>query len=154
VIPHTTVEGDPDDVTFSVKGELTHFFVGIKYELRYRLSTLIVREAAQGGGGFQPVGMGRLQLRRMSLTFSNTGYFRVEVTPQYRETYSYTFSGRVVGSGQKILGSIALETSTFNFPIQAKNDKVTIEIVNDTFLPCAFLSAEWEGFFVIRSRRQ
>jgi hypothetical protein len=154
VIPHTTIEGDPGDVTFSVKGELTHFFVGIKYELRYRLSTLIVREAAQGGGGFQPVGMGRLQLRRMSLTFSNTGYFRVEVTPQYRETYSYTFSGRVVGSGQNILGSIALETSTFNFPIQAKNDKVTIEIVNDTFLPCAFLSAEWEGFFVIRSRRQ
>jgi hypothetical protein len=37
--------------------------------------------------------------------------------------------------------------------IQSKNDQVTIELVNDTFLPCHFLSAEWEAFYTARSQR-
>lgn len=134
-------------------GNLEHFFFGRVYELRYRLSTLILREEAMGGGGFQPIGLGRLQLRRMSLTFTNTGYFRVEVTPTYRNTYRYVFSGRVIGSGQNILGEMSLEEGTYRFPIQARNEEVQIEIVNDSYLPCAFLSAEWEAFHTIRSRR-
>jgi hypothetical protein len=137
----------------TVPGTLTKFFFGRQYAMRYRFSKLMIREEAMGGGGFQPIGMGRIQVRKMAMTFNNTGYFRVEVTPAQRDTYTYTFSGRVVGSGKNIIGTISLEEGRFSFPVAARNEEVDISIVNDSFLPCGFLSAEWEAFHSIRSVR-
>ncbi len=137
---------------FVVKGKLTQFFLGRNYSLRYRFSTLIVREET-GGGGYQQIGEGRVQLRNMSMTYHNSGYFRMEVTPTNRQTYRYVFAGRVVGSGKNRIGEVAIETGIYKFPIAAKNNEVRIELINDSPFPCAFLSAEWEAFFQIRSRR-
>lgn len=146
-IPFTYLNGK-----FVMKGKVTRFIFGRKYEFRYRFSTFVIKEEAVGGGQMT-VGEGRIQLRRASLNYSKTGYFKVEVTPFRRETFEYVFSGRVVGSGQNIIGHIGLEEGRFRFPIGAKNDAVTIEIVSDKPLPCAFMSAEWEAMYVIRSRR-
>lgn len=128
------------------------FYIGKPYTFRYRFSTLVIKEEAVGGGQLT-VGEGRIQLRRMSVLYNNAGYFRVEVTPFRRDTYRYIFSGRVVGSGRNILGQVAIEEGKFSFPVMAKNDQVEIELINDTYLPSFFLSAEWEAFYVIRSRR-
>jgi hypothetical protein len=35
----------------------------------------------------------------------------------------------------------------------SRNTQVDIEIVNPSFLPSYFLSAEWEGFYTRRSER-
>lgn len=148
VVPYTRVAS-----VVTVPGKLTKFFMGLRYAFRYRFSTLVVREQSQGGGGLQPIGDGRVQLRKMTMTYSGTGYFRVQVTPKYRDPYSYVFSGRVVGSAQNKIGKVSIEEGVFPFPVAAKNDQVTIEVINDTHLPCAFLSAEWEAFFSIRSKR-
>ncbi|HHK0424572.1 TPA: hypothetical protein ACQQIU_002744 [Pseudomonas aeruginosa] len=128
------------------------FYIGKPYTFRYRFSTLVIKEEAVGGGQLT-VGEGRIQLRKMSVLYNNAGYFRAEVTPFRRETYRYTFSGRVVGSGRNVLGQVAIEEGKFSFPVMAKNDQVEIELINDSYLPCFFLSAEWEAFYVIRSRR-
>jgi hypothetical protein len=128
------------------------FFVGKPYEFRYRFSTFNIKEEAVGGGQMT-VGEGRIQLRKVSLLYNRAGYFRVEVTPFRRDTYTYVFSGRVVGSGNNIIGRVSIEDGKFAFPVAAKHDQVTIELVNDTFLPCYFLSAEWEAFYTIRSKR-
>jgi len=149
IVPWTAVS--PTQVR--VDGYPSKFFWGRQYQMLYRFSTLIVREDAAGGNGQQPIGEGRLQLRRMTLSYSGTGYFRVEVTPKYRNLYRYVFSGRVVGSGQNVIGQVAIEQGTFRFPVASKNDQVQIDIVNDSPLPSTFLSAEWEGFFQIRSKR-
>ncbi len=153
VVAFQQIGGPADPGLIRVKGNLSKFYFGRRYALRYRFSTLIIREGDAGGKGQQPVGEGRLQLRRMTLTFADTGYFRAIVTPAARDPYTYVFSGRVVGSARSVLGDIAIETGQFPFPVAAKNDGVTIELVNDTFLPCAFLSAEWEANFTIRSKR-
>ncbi len=137
---------------FKIRGHLTRFFAGREYAMRYRFSTLIIREEA-GGGGYQQIGEGRVQLRNMSLTYHRSGYFRAEVTPTNRDTYKYVFAGRVVGSGRNKIGRVAIETGIYKFPIAAKNSEVLIELINDSPFPCAFLSAEWEAFFQIRSRR-
>ena len=128
------------------------FFMGKRYEFRYTFSTLSIKEEASGGG-MQTIGEGRLQIRKMSLIYVKSGYFRVEVTPFRRETYKYIFSGRVVGSAKNLIGRVSLEDGKFVFPVASKNDNVKIEIVNDSPLPCSFLSAEWEGLYTIRSQR-
>jgi len=99
------------------------------------------------------INSGRVQVRRMKLVASQSGYFRVEVTPFQRQTYRYIFSGRVIGSGNNVIGQPAVDDVTFSFPVNAKNDQVTIELVSDSHMPCAFLSAEWEAMFQLRSKR-
>jgi hypothetical protein len=113
---------------------------------------MVIKEESIGGGQMT-IGEGRIQLRKVAMLYNNSGYFRVEVTPFRRNTYEYIFSGRVVGSGKNLIGRVSIEQGKFKFPVAAKNDQVQIEIVNDTFLPSYFLSAEWEAFYTIRSRR-
>ncbi|WP_018868277.1 MULTISPECIES: hypothetical protein [unclassified Thioalkalivibrio] len=127
------------------------FFIGKPYEFRYRFSHLTIKEEAPGGGQMT-IGEGRLQIRKMNLLFNRTGYFRAEVTPFNRDTYTYVMS-RVLGSANNMVNTISVEEGNFTFPVASKNDKVTIEIVNDTYLPSWLLSAEWEAYYTIRSRR-
>lgn len=150
VVPWLLVS--PTDTLIEVRGNLSDFYLGEKYEFRYRFSTFVIREEAVGGGQ-TAFGEGRLQLRRVTVQYDKTGYFRAEVTPYRRDKYTYVCSGRVVGAGENILGAVALDDGKFRFPVMAKNEEVIIDLVNDTALPCAFLSAEWEGFFIMRSRR-
>lgn len=152
IIPHKFVSTGPQTGYFEVKGKVSSFLAGRQYCFRYTFSTLVIKEEASGGGQMT-VGAGRMQLRRMTLTYNDTGYFRAEVTPFRRDTYHSVFSGRVTGSGRNIIGTPSLEDGRFRFAINGKNEEVKIEIVNDTPLPCALLSAEWEATFIIRSRR-
>lgn len=41
----------------------------------------------------------------------------------------------------------------FTFLVQSKNDQVTIEVINDTFLPSHLLSVEWEALYSRRRQR-
>lgn len=140
--------------TVKVKGkyDTEDVFIGQQYAMRYVFSAQFLREQTQNNGQ-SPVVAGRLQMRTWTVVFEKTGFFIVEVTPKYRDTYRYKFTGTVLGSGNNIIGSIPLEDGQFNFLVQSKNDQVTIELINDTFLPCHFLSAEWEAFYTSRSQR-
>lgn len=138
---------------FVVRGDVRNgFWLGRNYRFRYRFSTLIIKEEAPGGGQMS-VGEGRVQLRRMTLSFNKTGYFQVYITPSRRDPYVSTFSGRVAGSGQNILGVPALEEGRFPFGILGNNETTDIEIVSNNPMPCAFLGAEWEALYQIRSQR-
>ncbi|OJX54729.1 hypothetical protein [Devosia sp. 66-22] len=141
-----------DSGQFVLPGNVTNFLIGRRYTFRYRFSTLVIKEEA-AGGGMMSVGEGRIMLRKMSLSYDKSGYFRVEVTPSRREPFRSVFSGRVIGSGNNVLGVPALESGQHPFGVLGQNTTTTIEIINDKPLPCAFLSAEWEAMYVIRSRR-
>lgn len=137
-----------------VKGDhrTTPVWIGTKFEMRYQFSKQVLKEEALGGGQ-AIVGEGRLQIRFWSVVYSDTGFFTAEVTPQHRTTNRYKFTGRVIGSANSKIGEVPLESGTFKFPVFSKNDRVVVELVNDTFLPCRFLSGEWEALYTIRSKR-
>lgn len=154
VVDNFTLENSSTHTTVVLKGDWRNqpFYIGTPYVFRYKFSPLAVREEAQGGGQ-NVIGEGRLQLRRMSILYDKTGYFRVEVTPFNRSTYRYVFSGRVLGSANNVIGRVLVEGGKFKFPLMARNDQIEITLINDSYLPCYFLSAEWEGFFTLRSKR-
>ena len=128
------------------------FYFGTPYNFLYRFSEINIKEDSATGGKMA-VGEGRLQLRKMSLLYDTAGFFQVKVRPFNRGEYTYTFSGSTLGSALTILGDVSVESGRFQFPIMARNTQVGIEIVNDSYLPCYFLSAEWEGFYTRRSKR-
>ncbi len=120
-------------------------YAGIPYTFKYRVSEQIHKNNNVA------VNASRLQLRNMTLSYNNTGFFKVEVTPDKRTTRTNTFSGVVVGS--TVLHQQDLLSGTYRFPILAKSDKVQIEVKNDKHLPCVLQSGEWEGMLVVRSDR-
>jgi hypothetical protein len=146
-VPYTLVGG-----AYRVKGNLSAFYAGINYTLRYRLSPLLIREQAAGGGQIANT-EGRIQLRRGLVNYADSGYFRIEVTPERRQTYTSTFTGRIIGSGRNVLGRPVTETGSFPFAIMANNMAVKIEFVNDTHFPSRHLNIDWEAFYTVRTQR-
>lgn len=123
--------------------------IGVSYPMTYEFSHQYIREK----DGSQSIQSGRLQMRTMRVNFENTGFFKIDVTPEHRQTYSYEYTGVTLNQAGSVIGSVILNDGTFRFPLQAKNDRLKIEIKTDSFLPCAFQSAEWEAFYNIRSKR-
>ena len=124
---------------------------GRKYTLKYTLSTITIKQA-QATGGQKSDTEGRLQLRKVAFNYANAGYFRVEVTPSGRDTYSYVFSGKVLGADSSIIGRYSISNGRFIAPVVSRNIGTSIVLKNDSPLPSSFLSADWEGLYVKRSQ--
>lgn len=124
--------------------------VGRKYTFRYVFSPITLKQ--QAGNATKSDTLGRLQLRTMQVNFSDTGYFQSLVTPFGRSTKTFTYSGKTLGLPSSTIGQVELDTGFHKFPVLSQNTEVSIELRSDAPLPAAFLSADWEGFYVKRSR--
>jgi hypothetical protein len=60
----------------------------------------------------------------------------------------------VISSSENVTGGLAIGGGKFAFPIMSRNDRVVIELVNDTWLPSSFVSAKWHGTWNPSSRQQ
>jgi len=127
----------------------TKFFIGEKYGFKYQFSQQYVR--LSGGGSRTAIKEGRLQIRNWTVSFDNTGFFKVNITPKGRSTTTETFTGAIVGSGT--VNGIQLEDGDFNFAVQSRNEDLVITLTNDEYLPSAFINAEWQGYFTQRSQQ-
>ena len=142
-----------DGTNAKVLGDITGgtYAFGRKYTFTYKLSTIVLRTGTAQGGQKADT-EGRLQLRKAAFNYADTGYFQVLVTPAGRDTYTYTYSGKVLGSVSGTIGSYSVSSGRFAAPILSRNIGATITLKNDSPLPSTFLSADWEGFYVKRSR--
>lgn len=151
-IPVATQTNGSNQVTVETNLTGVEFWIGERYEMLYQFSDVVMREQTSGGGE-ATILAGRAQVRYLTLGFSNTGYFSVEVTPDYRDKSTHPYTGRVLGSGGNILGTVPLEDGDFRVPVYSEASQVTIECKNDTPLPCALTSAEFEMSLNARSQR-
>lgn len=134
----------------SVAGRLADsevVYAGIPYTFKYQFSEPVVKQ------NNQPITTGVLNLRNYAVVYNDTGFFEVDVTPSRRSTYNRKFTGRLVGGAANILNRAAIDSGTYEFGIMANSSNVSIVLKSSSHLPCVFQSAEWEGFYVLRSRR-
>jgi len=96
---------------------------------------------------------GRLQLRNMTVRYSDTGYFVVDVTPEARETKKWVYSGRILGSDTNRIQKFAVGTGKFRFGVNSNGETVSIRVSSDKFMPFTITSAAWIGFFNEVSRQ-
>ena len=127
-------------------------FIGRKYNFKYEFSKFYTREQ-KATGTSTTINSGRLQLKKLALIYGDSGYFEVTIAPKARTAGVYKFTGQILGSGTFTLGTPNLESGDFAIPIQCRNQDVTIDVQNNSYLPCNFLSAEWTGIFAILSAR-
>ena len=127
------------------------FFIGYEYDMLYRFSKQNLKQPTERGGRsasdytFQTI-------RNGSLEYSETGHFTVEVTPKFRDTYTYTYNPTLLAS-VSTLSKFTPETGFFKFAVQAQPNDATIEVKSSSALPCKLLAAEFESTMIPRSRR-
>ena len=124
-------------------------YVGLEYEMKYTFSEQLFK--AKAGNGKSPSNAAKLMIRNGSLYFDKSAYFKVKVTPKFRDTYTNIFTPDVVGSST--LGSLSLDSGFYRFPVFTKAQDTTITIENESALPSTFQSAEFESFVHTRSNR-
>ena len=135
----------------TVRGDASgkKFFAGIPYRSTYTFSQQAIREESKGNA----ITTGRLQLRSMTLNCDDTGYLEMEVTPSFRQTSHYIFTGRELGHGTNVIGDIPLYTGKIKVPVLSLNTQVSIAATSASFLPFALVNASWEGFYNTRHRQ-
>jgi hypothetical protein len=137
----------------TVGGDLTSidFVAGIPYNMLYRFSDQTLKQPTERGGrsasdyAFQTI-------RNGSLNYAETGHFTVEVTPKFRDKYTYAFNPDIVGANLT-LNAFTPQDGHFRFPVQCQPNEAKIEVVSDSALPVKLLAAEFESMMIPRSRR-
>ena len=140
------------DITVNEDLSAIDFFVGEAYTMTYEFSNVVLRETTLGNETAL-ISQGRKQVRYLSLDYHDTSFFKVTTKPDYRDTSTYSFTGRILGEASLELNSVPLDSGVYKVPIYSKADQVTIKILNDSPLPCAISSAEFEMLFSARSSR-
>lgn len=137
-------------------------YVGIPFEFKYEFSKFTYRQ------NDTPVQTAKLQLRNLNLLYSDSGYFsfNVELAPYTqsindgsggvqsitpRKTYNKIFNGFITNTSS--FDQYNLLSGTFKGSIFSNASNCKISLTNAEYLPCAFQSAEWEGFLHLRSQR-
>ena len=137
----------------TVGGDLTSidFVAGIPYNMLYRFSDQTLKQPTERGGrsasdyAFQTI-------RNGSINYAETGHFTVEVTPKFRDKYTYAFNPDIVGANLT-LNAFTPQDGHFRFPVQCQPNEAKIEVVSDSALPVKLLAAEFESMMIPRSRR-
>ena len=75
----------------------------------------------------------------------------MRITAPGRDPFNHTFTGRILGSSLNKVGTVPFETGNFKKLILADARGLKIELVSDSYLPCAFTGADWEGNYVVRT---
>lgn len=124
------------------------FLTGLAFEFQHDFSPMFLRRE---DGSPAAVG-GRLQIRNLKITYADTGYFEVLVSPLYRESSRHVFTGRDFGYGPADKEILTPSGGRFTVPVLSRSDQVKVGIRSRSFLPCQFVNAEWEGYYHNRSR--
>ena len=137
----------------TVVGDLTStdFFAGKPYNMLYRFSDQTLKQPTERGGRSSS-DYAYQTIRNGSINYADTGHFTVEVTPKFRDKYSYAFNPDIVGANLT-LNAFTPQNGHFRFPVQAQPEEATIEVKSASALPVKLLGAEFESMFIPRSRR-
>ena len=143
--------GTPDGAVV-LQGDTTGYplWFGTPFTTTYTFSPLYYRDTTANS----VIQEGKLQLLKLDVSFQNTGYFRVEITPSGRSTKVHEYCGWQIGDALPDVDSPpAMRTTVRSFPVFANNEKVLIQLINDTALPSSFTRVEWKGNFVPKTRK-
>lgn len=124
-------------------------YVGKEYQFRYEFTEPTIKTEVKGRQTALPGGT--LKIRKFSVDYFKTGFFTLKITAPGRNSTSYNFTGRILGSVLNKIGTVPFETGSFKKLILADNRNLQIELVSNSYLPCTFTGADWEGNYVVRT---
>ncbi len=122
---------------------------GIPYMSRYKPTMPMIKDQKN-----IKIGTGRLIIRRMYISYEDTGQFYTSVTNKYNTTKTDYMSGRVLGDPDNKVGEQPIVDGTFSVGVQDDADITELEIYTDHHTPCTLVDIEWNGQWNKRGRRR
>lgn len=95
----------------------------------------------------------RLIVNSFNVSYKDTGFFKVDVIDPWNGTSTQTFTGRITGSINNLVGKPAVSSGMFLADIHKDRDLCTVSIESDSYLPMSLIDIEWTGQFTKRGRR-
>ena len=137
--------------TLQVSGNLSKntAFIGKEYRFLYEFTEPTIKTEVQGR--LTSLSGGVLKVRKFSIDYFKAGYFRLQVTSPGRDPFNHVFTGRILGGPLNKIGVIPFETGNFKKLIMADAKNLKLELISDSYLPCAFTGADYEGNYVVRT---
>ena len=118
--------------------------IGVPFDQEVQLSKLYMRDPTSPN---KTMTTGRFQLKRFQVNYQETGYFNVSITPAFRTEQLFTFNGRVIGSGDNLIGSPAIHSGQYSIPVQTEATTCVIKIRNSTELPMIITGIDFTGYY-------
>ena len=124
-------------------------FIGKEYQFLYEFTEPTIK--TEIAGRVSSLSGGVLKIRKFNIDYFNTGFFKFQVTSPGRDAFSHVHTGRILGAPLNKIGTIPFETGSFKRLILADSRDLKLEIISDSYLPCAFTGADWEGNYIVRT---
>ena len=145
----------PSAPTWSDEGVLynkdDYFVVGKLYNMLYKFSNQALKQPTERGGR-SASDYTYQTIRNASIEYADSGHFTVEVTPRFRDKYTYVYNPALLSS-ISTLDRFTPESGHFRFAVQCRPEEATIEVKSSSALPVKLLAAEFESMVTGRSKR-
>lgn len=135
-------------LTFAGDQSGTYLVAGFRAPARYRFSEYFLKDS-----NGVPIDAAELRLQTLLLRLVRSGYCEVQVTPHLRDTYTYPFSGRVVGVPGLGLGQSPCSSQVVKAKVGAEPYGTLVDIYTESHYPAIVPYAEWVVSAHIRSTR-
>ncbi len=131
------------------------FLFGYNYNHQIGLSEVQVKDSQS-----LAVLIGRCQVKRMTVAYTNGAYFETIVAPKGRdpleESYNITrrghYNARTVGDVDFATSVPIVGSGNHSFLVMSRSNQVDVSLVNPLPYPCWFQSVQWEATFTARSQ--
>jgi hypothetical protein len=152
VAPIKTLEYDADTevwiVTLRNNMQGGNVIVGIRYGSKYRPTMPMIKDEDN-----VKVGTGSLKVNKFLVSVFETGELTGQVISRYGNGPEVTFTARMLGDPDNILGTQPVADDTHVMPFGHNADLAELELGTDSHLPLNILDIEWEGSYNKRGRR-
>jgi hypothetical protein len=124
-------------------GDNAPVWIGCSFEQRATLNEQFVRLDPAA-----PPEPGLVQFKHLMLRLVNTGYLRVEVTPQGRDAVTHEYTKDLIGQ-MTVGANLDLEDyDEFNLPCKGAARTTQIDLVNDSVFPSQVVGGQFNASFV------
>ena len=125
--------------------------VGQSFELLIEFSELMLKQ--QSESGTLSITEGRLQLKYFWVTYNTTGEFTLTVEQPDKGAYSYTHTGRTLGTASARMSKLPFTVGEFKVPVQGKSSNCSITIRAASPNPVSLIGAGWSGIYFRRTKQ-
>ncbi|QHJ79426.1 MAG: hypothetical protein [Caudoviricetes sp.] len=122
--------------------------IGTRYNSRYIPTKPTVKDARE-----RVIGLDKIIVSNLYINYEETGYIKVTATDKYGATRSYQFFGRIMNTGDNLIGSPVIGDGSFRAPIRKRADDMVVTIESDSHFPLTIRDLEMNGQFHQRGQR-
>lgn len=128
---------------YSVSGDVREyeFYIGEKYNQYLEHSTMQSRYNDKVDTS------GRVQIMYHDLSYTDSGYYKVTISQDYRSDRVFKHYTSTLGSSNLTFDDIQLKSGNFRYNVKSKNTDCVLKVENDSHLPLNIQSSEYSYRF-------